>query len=68
MLNIDSSVAQAKARVEATGDYLWLLQTKPLYMRRHLNLLQKMKIFDVGGRQKGIEAVGVEITRNLVMH
>jgi hypothetical protein len=37
-------------------------------MRRHLNLLQKMKIFDVGGRQKGIEAVGVEITGNLVIH
>ncbi|KAF2873678.1 hypothetical protein BDV95DRAFT_605159 [Massariosphaeria phaeospora] len=40
--NIDALVARAKARVDATGDHIWLLQTEPSYLRHHIKLLQQM--------------------------
>lgn len=66
--NIDALVTQAKARVEATSDHLWLLQTEPSYLRRYVNLLRQMKIVDVAGLEEGTEMIGVEITGDLAMH
>ncbi|KAI9651338.1 hypothetical protein NHQ30_001377 [Ciborinia camelliae] len=36
--SIDSLLNIAKARQALQGDHLWLLQTDPLYARRHINL------------------------------
>jgi hypothetical protein len=41
---IEDIVSQAKLRLNATSDHLWLLQTEPAYLRRYLRKLSQARI------------------------
>ena len=43
-LDVDSLLAQAKARMDATGDHLWLLQTEPAYLRYFVRSVKDMSV------------------------
>lgn len=43
VLDVDALVSQAKARVDATGDHLWLLQTEPSYMKRCVDMIHQLQ-------------------------
>jgi hypothetical protein len=43
-LDVNNMLAQAKARMDATGDHLWLLQTEPAYLRYFIRSVKEMTI------------------------
>jgi len=40
--DVDVLLSQAAARVDATGDHLWLLQTEPSYLKRNLSNMSRL--------------------------
>jgi hypothetical protein len=51
VFNIDTLLSQAKARLDAKGDHLWLLETEPTYMRRHIQLILQGEIIKSSERR-----------------
>jgi hypothetical protein len=62
-------VSQAKARVDALDDHLWLLQTEPAYFRRHLLMLeQTMIIASFQGKLVSKELLAIKVMSELKVH
>jgi hypothetical protein len=67
--DIDALVSQAKARVDALDDHLWLLQTEPAYFRRHLQMLEQTTIIaSFQGKLVSKELIAVEVMSELKVH
>lgn len=69
VFSIDAILAQAKSRLEATGDHLWLLQTEPPYMRRYANILGQMHLAAKDrARILGPKMIAHELTGDVHLH
>lgn len=69
VFDIDQLSAKAKARLDATADYLELLQTEPAYMRRYAKVVGQAHL--IGQHQNedfGHQMISNEITGDLAMH
>jgi hypothetical protein len=67
--DVDTFVALAKARVDATGDHLTLLQTEPSYFRRYIRKLYQMQTVESAHKKHvAITVVNWEIVEDINLH
>jgi hypothetical protein len=57
VFNIDTLLSQTKARLDAKGDHLWLLETEPTYMRRHMQLIFQDEIIKSSDRREAYRMI-----------
>ncbi|KAF2097589.1 hypothetical protein NA57DRAFT_77841 [Rhizodiscina lignyota] len=68
IFNIDRLISLAKARVDAAGDHLWLLQTDPAYMRRHMRQISEFVAVKRAGRSDSCRIIVGELCHDLQLY
>ncbi|PVH96283.1 hypothetical protein DM02DRAFT_632149 [Periconia macrospinosa] len=64
--DIDALVAQVKARADITSDHLWLLQTEPSYLKRHMRKIAQMETIESTGRNRiGLALITAELVAEM---
>ncbi|KAJ4354966.1 hypothetical protein N0V95_003375 [Ascochyta clinopodiicola] len=68
-LDFDACIALAKARVDATDDRLWLLQTDPAFLKRYIRTIEQMQqIQNQSDRKLGLAILSCQIDGEIDIH
>ena len=68
VFDIDALLSQAKARIDATGDHMWLLQTDPSYLRYQVRLINEGQGIKGSERSKAYRMIVREICHDVMVH
>ena len=59
--DLDAMASQAQSQLDRAEDHLWLLQTKPSYMRRYIDLIRIYEIIETPEKEAGFRALTSEL-------
>jgi len=67
--DVDDLLAMVRARADETGDHLWLLQTEPSYLERHIRKLSQAHVIGLSNnKEASASMIDAEIAHDAKVH